>query len=73
MNDMDKKTVHLILGASNLTKIRVQEIPRVGQLGEPVTELTRFGWILMSLGKEAEINKSICTKTSMDDMKISAR
>ena len=75
MNDMDKKTelpVHLILGASDLTKIRVQEIPRVGQLGESVTELTRFGWILMSPGKEEEINKSICTKTSMDDMKISA-
>ena len=67
---MDKKTellVHLIFGESDLTKIKVQGIPRVWQLGKPVAELTRFEWALMSRGKEAEINKSMCTKTSIDD------
>ena len=57
MNDMDKKTellVHLIFGESDLTKIKVQGIPRVWQLGKPVAELTRFEWALMSRGKEAE-------------------
>ena len=70
MNDMDKKTellVHLIFGESDLTKIKVQGIPRVWQLGKPVAELTRCEGALMSRGKEAEINKSTCTKTSIDD------
>ena len=46
MNDMDKKTelpIHLVFGASDYAKIKVQEMPRVGQLGELVAELTRFG------------------------------
>ena len=54
MNDLDKKTelrVHLIFCASDYTKIKVQETSRIRQLGEPVAELTRLGWALMSLGK----------------------
>ena len=42
---------------------------RVGELSEPVAELTRFGEVLMSPGKEVEINKLMCTKTSIDDYK----
>ena len=40
---------------------------RVGQFGEPVAELTRFGLVLRSPGKEVEINKLMCTKTSIND------
>ena len=68
MTDMDKKTelaVHLIFGASDYTKIKVQELSRVGQLGEPMVELTRFEWVLMSPRKESEINKLMCTKISL--------
>ena len=39
MNDTDAKAelpIHLILGASEYTRIKVQEMPRVGQPGEPV-------------------------------------
>ena len=46
MNDLDKKTelpIHLVFGASHYTKINVQEIPRVVQLGGQVAELTHFG------------------------------
>ena len=49
MTHMDKTTAlpgHLIFGASDYTKIKVQEMPRVGQPGKPVAELTRFGWVL---------------------------
>ena len=70
MNDMDKKTelpVHLIFGAKHYTKIKVQETPRVGKLEEPVAQLTCFGWLLMSPGIEAEINKLMCSKTSIND------
>ena len=63
MNDLDKKTelpIHLVFGAIDYTKMKVQEIPRVEQLGESVAELTRFGWVFMSSGKEAEIEKLMC-------------
>ena len=53
MNDMDKKTelpINVVFGASDYTKIKVQEMPRFAQLGEPVSEPRRFGWVLMSPG-----------------------
>ena len=41
--------VHLILGASDYRTIKTAEPPRVGQLGEPVAEKTKFGWTIISL------------------------
>ena len=70
MNDTDTKAelpIHLILGTSEYTRIKVQEMPKVGQPGEPIAELTRLGWVLMSPGKEVELNKSMVIKTSTDD------
>lgn len=34
-----------------------KDVPKVAQPGESVAELVRFGWILISPGKEAGINK----------------
>ena len=42
-------------------------MPRVGQPVEPVVELTRLGWVLMSPGKEVELSKLMVIKTSTDD------
>ena len=57
--------IHLIFGASNHTKIKVQEMPRVGPPSESVAELTH--WVLlMSPRKEAKLNKLMYTKTSID-------
>ena len=42
-------------------------MPWVGQLGKPVAELTRFGWLLMFPGNKVKINKLMCTKTSIED------
>ena len=45
MNDTDTKSslpIHLILGASEYSKIKVQRLPRIGQPGEPIAELTRL-------------------------------
>ena len=70
MNNTDMKEelpIYLILGASEYTRIKVQEMPRVGQPGEPVAELTRLGWVLMSPGKEVELSKLMVIKTSTDD------
>ena len=44
--------VHLILGANDYAAIKTAEPARVGELGEPVAEKTKFGWTLMSPAKE---------------------
>ena len=40
---------------------------RFRQPDEPAAELICFGWVLISPGKETEINNLMCTKTSKDD------
>ena len=39
---------------------------RFRQPDEPVAELICFGWVLISPGKETEINNLMCTKTSKE-------
>ena len=58
MDDVDEKAelpVHLILGASEYTRIKTMTKPKTGQPGEPVTEQTQFGWTLMSPGKKGRL------------------
>ena len=46
MNDTDEKEqlpVHIILGASDFAKIKMEKNPRVGKIGEPFAELTKMG------------------------------
>ena len=57
---------HLIFGTSDYTKIKVQVMPRVRQPGNPVAELTHFGWVLMSPGKEVETKILMRAKTVID-------
>ena len=66
MNDTDtnaESPIHLILVTSEYTRVKVQEMSRVGQPGELLAELTRLGRVLMSPGKEVELSKL----TSTDD------
>lgn len=70
MNEVDTKPelpVHLILGASEYARIKMQTKPRVGKPGEPVAELTRLGWTIMSPGKEADLTDMFLTQTSTCD------
>ena len=70
MEDNDTKPllpVHLILGASAYAAIKTAEPPRVGLPGEPVAEKTRFGWTMMSPGKEFDHSKMLLTQTSQSD------
>ena len=67
MLDEDAKTalpVHLTLGASEIARIKTDQAPRVGSPGEPVAEITRFGWTIMSPGKEPDLSKLLLTQTS---------
>ena len=55
MNDQDKKSrlpVHPIRGSGECTKLKTESVPKIGEPGEHVTELTKFGWVFMSPGKE---------------------
>ena len=71
MNDQDEKSrlpVHLILGAGEYAKVKTESAPKIGEPGEPVAELTKFGWIIMSPGKEPlDMTKMLLTQTSHAD------
>ena len=70
MNDTDTKSsfpIHLILGASEYSKIKVQELPRIGQPGEPIAELARLGWVIISPGRELDVTRIMFTRTTTHD------
>ena len=71
MNDQDKKSrlpVHLILSAGEYAKLKTESALKIGEPGEPVAELTKFGWVIMSPGKEPlDITNMLLTQTSCVD------
>ena len=62
-----KLPIHMILGASDYARIKVSEVPKVGSPGEPVAELTRFEWFIMTPGNEIDLNNLMLSRTSTDD------
>lgn len=70
MDDVTNKPelpVHLILGTSEYVKIKTETSPRIGCPGEPVAEFTRFGWTIMSPGKEVDLTNMFLTQTAAAD------
>ena len=70
MDDTDTKDflpVHLILGASDYAKIKEGVAPLVGAQGEPIGEKTKFGWTVISPGKELDLSPMFLTQTSSAD------
>ena len=70
INDTDTKKelpVHVLLEAGDYTKIKTQEMARVGQPGEPIAELTKLGWVVISPGQETSVTKMLFSKTSVHD------
>ena len=70
MDDKDSKPVlpiHLILGASEYSRIKTVTKPKIGNPCEPVAELTAFGWSMMSPGKEVNLSNTYLTRTSFGD------
>ena len=59
--------IHMVLEPSDYARIKVQEILRVGSPGEPVTEITQLGWVIMSPGNEINLNDLMLSRTSTDD------
>ena len=68
MSDTDTKAklpVHLILGASEYAKIKTNIPAKIGTPGQPIAELTRFGWTIMSPGKECfNVTNMLLAQTS---------
>ena len=70
MNERDTKPelpIHVILGASDYVKIKMQTCPRVGKINEPIAEKTRMGWVIMSPGRESDLVSSLYARTSVSD------
>ena len=63
----DELPVHLILGASVISKIKTVFRPRIGKLREPIAELTKFGWLIMSPGVETDSGNLNFARTSTGD------
>ncbi|XP_046863149.1 uncharacterized protein LOC124456885 [Xenia sp. Carnegie-2017] len=70
IEDDDQKPrlpVHLILGATDYVRIKTSEKPRVGKVGEPVAEKTKFGWTILAQGKELDYAVMFLSQTSQSD------
>ena len=70
MEETDTKKIlpiHVILGTNEYTKIKMAGYQRVGEIGEPIAEQTRFGWTIMSSGAEVDIENMFLTQTSVAD------
>eukprot|EP00794_Sanderia_malayensis_P016265 gene16265-biopygen13818 len=70
MDDTDTKSelpIHMILGASEYSKIKMNTKPRVGQPGQPVAEQTTLGWSLISPGADSTLDNVYLTQSSTAD------
>lgn len=58
----------VILGAGDYAKVKTESVPKIGEPGQRVAELTKFGWIIMSPGKESlDLANVLLTQTSHVD------
>ncbi|XP_046863293.1 uncharacterized protein LOC124457043 [Xenia sp. Carnegie-2017] len=58
--------VHVVLG-EEYARIKTKNRPRIGKDGEPIAELTKLGWFVMSPGKEFDHNHMLLTQTTQKD------
>ena len=69
MNDSDSKPelpIHMVMGLSEFTKIKTTIPARIGEVGDPVAEFTKFGWALMSPGQK-DLSKMYLTHSTPQD------
>ena len=70
VNDDDTKAslpLHVVLGSGEYARIKTETKPRIGQENDPIAELTKFGWFLMSPGTEFDKNTMLLTQTSQSN------
>ena len=59
--------IHMILGSGEYARIKTETVPLVGEDGDPVAELTKFGWFVMSPGADFDKTTVLMTQTSQSD------
>ena len=67
VDDDDTKAelpVHIVLGASNFSKIKTNMPARTRKTGEAVAELTKSGWMIILTGKENHSNVYLTQSTT---------
>ena len=68
VNDKDKKKpllpVHLVLGELEYAKIKAKTRPKMGKPGKPVAEKSKFGWTIISSGKDVGISNLCLAQSS---------
>ena len=57
---------NIVPGASNVSKIRTNMPASVGKIGKPVTELTKYEWMIISPGQEDHSNVYLTQSTTHD-------
>ena len=70
MDDKDEKAelpIYVIIGTNQYLKIKTKTPARIGNQGEPIAELTKFGWIIISPGTEQDLTSMYLTQTSSGD------
>ena len=70
MNDTDEKEqlpVHIILGASDFAKIKLEKSPRARKIGKLFAELTKTGWAMMFPGRESDVVSPLYKQISISD------
>ena len=58
MDGQDEKAelpIHVIIGTNQYPKIKMKTPARIGNQREPIAELTKFEWIIMSPEREQDL------------------
>ena len=65
--------IHVALGSGEYARVKTQERPRVGNEGEPIAELAKLGWFVMSPGTEFDEARMMLTQTFHADYEALCR
>ena len=66
----DHLPVHIVLGANEYAQIRTRVPLRVGRRGEPVAELTWFGWAITAPGVESDLSAGFLAVDAIQDYEM---
>ena len=70
MDDVDDKgelPMHLILRTNEYAQKKTVTTPKIGKPGEPIAELTRLRWTIMSPRSESDLKSMFLAQTSAAD------
>ena len=69
MNENQAKAalpIQAISGPNDFKKTKTQGIPLIGQIGAPVAELTKLGWVIMSPGQESSCSNVLLRRAAIN-------